>query len=69
MMVRMTVTVDERLVSEVKRLSGARTKRAAIEAALEAYARRLRQRRVLEHAGKIRLSLTQNTLRRWREAR
>ncbi|MHB8732016.1 MAG: type II toxin-antitoxin system VapB family antitoxin [bacterium] len=68
-MVRMTITVDERLVNEVKRLSGAHTKRGAIEAALEAYARRLRQRRLLEHAGKISLSLTQNDLRRWREGR
>jgi Arc/MetJ family transcription regulator len=65
----MTITVDERLVTEVKRLSGARSKRAAIEAALEAYARRLRQRRVLENMGRIPLDLTQAELRRWREAR
>jgi len=67
--VRMTITIDERLVTEVKRLSGARSKRAAIEAALEAYARRLRQRRVLEHMGKIPMALTQTELRRWREGR
>jgi Arc/MetJ family transcription regulator len=65
----MTMTVDERLVAEIQRLSGARTKRAAIEAALEAYARRLRRRRVLEHMGKIPLDLTQGELRRWRKGR
>lgn len=68
-MVRMTITVDERLVNEIKRLSGAPTKRVAIEAALETYARRLRQRRLFEHMGKIPLKLTQDDLRRWREMR
>jgi len=68
-MVRMTVTVDERLLSEVKRLSGARTKRAAIEAALEQYVRRLRQKRIAEYAGKVNMTLTQEELRRWREER
>lgn len=68
-MVRLTITVDERLLSEVKRLSGAPTKRAAIEAALEQYVRRLRQRRIAEYAGKVNMTLTREELRRWREER
>jgi len=68
-MVRLTITVDERLIGEAKRLSGAKTKREAIEAALADYVRRLRQRRPLAHAGSVPFSLTQAALRRWREAR
>ncbi len=68
-MVRMTVTVDERLIGEAKRLAGAKTKREVIETALVEYVRRLRQRRLLEHAGTVPLALTHTDLRRWREAR
>ncbi len=68
-MVRMTVTVDERLIGEAKKLSGAKSKRAAIEAALADYVTRLRRRRVLEHAGTLALKVTQEDLRRWRGMR
>ncbi len=65
----MTVTLDERLIGEAKKLSGAKTKRAAIEAALADYVTRLRRRRVLAHAGTLTLALTHEDLRRWRSMR
>ncbi len=68
-MVRMTVTVDEQLIGEAKKLSGAKSKRAAIEAALVDYVTRLRRRRILEHAGTLALKLTHEELRRWRGTR
>ena len=68
-MVRMTITVDERLIGEAKKLSGAKSKRAAIEAALAHYVTRLRRRRLLEHAGTLTLKLTHEELRRWRSMR
>ncbi len=68
-MVRMTITLDERLLGEAQRLSGARTKRQAMEAALAEYVNRLRRRRLLAQAGSLPLTLTQSDLRRWRDLR
>jgi len=68
-MVRLTVTIDERLIGEAKRLSGAKTKRETLEHALTEYVRRLRQRRLAARAGTISLRLTDADLRHWREAR
>jgi len=68
-MVRMTVTVDEKLLLEAQKLTGARTKREAIEIALRELVRRERRRAIASHAGAVELTLTQEELRRWREER
>jgi len=68
-MVRMTVTVDEKLLLEAQKLTGARTKREAIEIALRELVRQKRRRAIASHAGAVELNLTQEELRRWREER
>lgn len=68
-MARMTVAMDEQLLEEARRLSGAKTKREAIEIALRQLVRRLRRREMAAHAGTIELELTQEKLRRLREER
>jgi len=68
-MVRLTVTIDEELIGEAKRLSGAKTKRETLEYALREYVRRLRQRQLAARAGTSALRLTHADLRHWREAR
>ncbi len=68
-MARMTVTVDDELLDEAKRLSGARTKRETIEAALRDLVARMRRRRIASHAGTVEIELTHEKLRRWREER
>lgn len=59
--------LDDDLLAEALRLSGARTKREAVELALREFVRRLRLRRMLEHAGKIDLDLTVEELWSLRE--
>lgn len=68
-MARMTVAINDELLSEAKRLSGVKTKREAIEIALRELVRRERRRAVVAHAGAITLALTQEELQRWREER
>lgn len=68
-MTRMTVTLDERLLEEARRLSGAKTKREALEVALRQFVSRLRRREIIAHAGAIDLSLTQAELHKLREER
>ena len=52
-MSRLMIRLDNKLLDEAVRLSGARTKREAVELALQEFVRRRRLRQVLEHAGKI----------------
>lgn len=68
-MARMTVALDEHLLEEARRLSGAKTKREAIEIALRQLVRRLRRREIATHAGAIELDLTQEELQTLREER
>lgn len=68
-MTRMTVALDEQLLDKARRLSGAKTKRETIELALRELVRRLRRRELATHAGTLKLELTQEELRRWREER
>lgn len=68
-MARMTVAIDEELLEEARRLSGAKTKREAIEIALRQLVRRLRKQEISNHAGTIELALTQEKLRQLREER
>lgn len=55
---RTTLAIREDLLDEVKTLSGARTKKEAVEVALEDFVRRRRARRLLELEGKVELSFT-----------
>ncbi len=55
---RTTLTIDEELLNEAKELSGARTKKEAIEVALEEFIRRRKAKKLLELEGKIELSFT-----------
>ncbi|GAB4131743.1 MAG: hypothetical protein Kow001_24730 [Acidobacteriota bacterium] len=69
MAARFTVTLDEHLLAEVRRLTGAKSKRETIELALSQLLRRLRARQIVEHAGTVELDWTQDTLRRRRAER
>jgi len=68
-MVRLTVTIDEELIGEAKRLSGAKTKRETLEYAIREFVRRLRQGQLAARAGTSARRLTHADLRHWREAR
>jgi Arc/MetJ family transcription regulator len=65
----MMVEVDDRLLEEARRLSGARTKKAAIEAALRELVRRRRSKELAKLAGKVDIALTRRDLRAMREGR
>ncbi len=68
-MARMMVEIDDKLLEAAKSLSGAKTKKQAIEIALRELVKRLHCREVAAHAGKVKLDLTQEMLRRQREER
>jgi Arc/MetJ family transcription regulator len=55
---RTTIVLNEDLLNEVKTLSGAKSKRAAVERALEEFVRRRKARKLIELEGKMELSLT-----------
>ena len=55
---RTTLVIKEELIEEVKALSGARTKKEAVERALEEFVRRRKSKKLLELEGKIDLSCT-----------
>ena len=65
----MMVELDDRLLAEVKRVTGVRTKRAAIETALKELVRRRRAAELAKLAGKVPIRLTQRALRAMREGR
>jgi Arc/MetJ family transcription regulator len=66
---RMMVEIDDRLLGEAKRLSGSRTKRATIEAALRELVRRRKAAELARLAGRVEIALTQRDLRAMREGR
>ncbi|SNB75550.1 type II toxin-antitoxin system VapB family antitoxin [Thermoflexus hugenholtzii] len=68
-MTQVIVHIDERLLEEAQRLSGAKTKEEIIELALHELIHRLRRRQIASHAGAVELELTQEDLRRMREGR
>lgn len=68
-MPRMMVEIDDRLLEEARRLSGARTKRAAIEAALRELIRRRKAAELARLAGKVEINLTPRDVRAMREGR
>jgi Arc/MetJ family transcription regulator len=50
---RTNIEIDDELVLEALRVSGLKTKRAAVEAGLRALIRLNRQKKILELAGKV----------------
>ena len=57
---RTTLAIKEKLLEEVKALSGVRTKKEAVEMALEEFINRRKARRLIDLEGKIDLSFTLN---------
>ncbi|MBI3656988.1 MAG: type II toxin-antitoxin system VapB family antitoxin [Acidobacteria bacterium] len=55
---RTTLALDERLLDEVKTLSGAKTKKEAIERAMTEFIQRRRFRKLLDLEGKVELAYT-----------
>ncbi len=55
---RTTLAIKEDLLNEVKVLSGARTKKEAVEKALEEFIRRRKSKKLIDLEGKIDLSFT-----------
>lgn len=64
---RLTVTVDEALLEEARRLAGTRTKREALELALREFVRRRGLVAIQAHAGAVDLALTVEDLLKARE--
>lgn len=58
--VRTTLAIKEELLEEVKVLSGVKTKKEAVEKALEEFVHRRKAKRLLDLEGKIELSFTLN---------
>jgi Arc/MetJ family transcription regulator len=67
-MIRLSITVDPELLEEVRRLAQVRTKREAIEQALQAFVRqhRLQELQGLAGSGVVEMELEE--LRRWRQS-
>ena len=55
---RTTFAVREDLIEEVKALSGVKTKKDAVEIALEEFVRRRKAKKLLDLEGKVELSFT-----------
>jgi Arc/MetJ family transcription regulator len=55
---RTTLVIKEKLLDEVKSLSGVKTKKEAVERALEEFVRRRKAKKLIELEGKMELSLT-----------
>ena len=68
-MPRMMVDLDDQLVAEAQRVTGARTKRAAIETALEELVRRRRAAELAKLAGRVPIRLRRRALRAMRAGR
>jgi Arc/MetJ family transcription regulator len=57
---RTTLAIREELLEEVKAISGVRTKREAVEKALEEFVNRRKAKRLIDLEGKIELSFDLN---------
>lgn len=55
---RTTLDIKEDLLNEAKALSGARTKKEAVESALQEFIRKRKVRKLLDLEGKVELSFT-----------
>jgi metal-responsive CopG/Arc/MetJ family transcriptional regulator len=67
-MTRLSITVDPELLEEVRRLAKVRTRREAIERALQEFVRhhRLQELQALAGSGVVEMEL--EALRRWRQS-
>jgi Arc/MetJ family transcription regulator len=67
-MMRLSISVDPELLEEVRQLAQVRTKREAIERALQEFVRqhRLQELQALAGSGVVEMDLEE--LRRWRQA-
>jgi Arc/MetJ family transcription regulator len=63
---RTNIVLDEELVTECRKLTGIRTRRALVDYALQELRRHRRQRRLLELKGAIRW---EGDLKAWRKGR
>lgn len=63
---RLSIAVDDRLVEEVQRVSGAKTKREAFEVALTDYLRRKRVEELAQLAGSGIVVMDLEELQDWR---
>ena len=59
---RTTLAINQELLNEVKLLSGAKTKKDAVEKALVDFIRRRKAKKLLQLEGKIELSFTPKEL-------
>ena len=64
---RMTVTLDEKLLEEARMISKKKTKREVIEEALREFVRRKRREDALKHAGTIDMDIDLEDLIKMRE--
>jgi Arc/MetJ family transcription regulator len=64
---RTTLFIDGNLLEEAKKASGAKTKREAVEIALEEYVRRKKAEKLIDLEGKIELSFTLSEFLKRRE--
>lgn len=67
MLMRTTVDLDDKLVKEAMELLGTKTKRAAIQRALEELIHQKRRERLRAKLGKLRLDLSLEELERTRQ--
>ena len=66
-MKRLSITVDPDLLEESRRLAGVKTKREAIEMALQDFVRNRRLQELAELEGSDLIEMSPAELRRWRE--
>jgi len=59
---RTTMAINEHLLEEVKTLSGAKTKKEAVEKAMKEFIRRRKSKKLLDLEGKVELACSVNDL-------
>jgi len=64
---RMSVTLDEKLLEEAQEVSGKKIKREVIEEALKEFIKKKRREEAIKHAGTIQVDITLEELLRMRE--
>ena len=67
-MMRLSISVDPELLEEVRQLAKVRTKREAIERALQEFVRQYRLQELQALAGSGIVEMELEELRRWRES-
>lgn len=64
---RTNIEIDDKLIEEAQQLSGLKTKRAVVDAALRMFVRVQRQKDVLQLAGKVKWEGDLDAMREGRE--